>query len=54
MDPTYAHIIQMLRDGAKKGEILTEVDLGTEKTQSYVFIKKVQVIAKEIWDKNYR
>ena len=54
LDPTYAHIIQMLRDGAKKGEILTEVDLGTEKTQSYAFIKKVQVIAKEIWDKNYR
>jgi hypothetical protein len=54
LDPTYARIIQMLRDGAKKGEILAEVNLGTEKSQGYAFIAKVQAIAREIWDKNNR
>jgi len=53
LNPNYARIIQMLRNGSKKVEILTEVDLGTEKSQGYAFIKNVQVIAKEIWNKNY-
>jgi|GEM_PF-484439 len=54
LDPNYAHIITMLRDGAKKSEILTEIDLGTEKSQGYAIIKKIQIIAKEIWDSYYR
>ena len=54
LDPTYARIIRMLHDGFKKGEIMMEVDLGTEKSQGYATISKIQLIAEQIWNKNYR
>ena len=54
LDENFGRIIQLLSDGYKKGEILEMVDLGTEKTQGYAFIKKAQKTAKEIYDKKYR
>ena len=48
-NPVYGRIIRLLKDGYTKGEILDQVDLGKEKTQGYDYIKKVQLIAKEIW-----
>ena len=54
LDVSFGRIISLLAEGYKKGEILQMVDLGTEKTQGYAFIKKVQATAKEIYDKKYR
>jgi hypothetical protein len=54
MDQNMGRIMQLLIDGYQKKEILNMVDLGKGKTQGYAFIEKVQKLAKELYDKNYR
>jgi hypothetical protein len=53
-DPNYGRVITMLRNGCKKGAIIKEVNPEAGKSQGYEYIKKVQVIAKTIWDEKYR
>lgn len=53
-DPNYGRVITMLREGHKKGKIVEAVNPEVGKSQGYEYIKKVQVIAKAIWDEKYR
>jgi hypothetical protein len=53
-NPLYGQVFRMLFDGYKKGEILDEINLGTEKSQGYGFIKKVQKAAGTLYNKHYQ
>ena len=48
-NPKYGKIIELLRDGYSKGEILTEMNLG--RSQGYDDIRKAQNLAKELYYK---
>ena len=52
-DPIYGKIIKLLAEGNTKGEILDQINPGKEKTQAYAYIKKAQMIAKEIWYRDH-
>lgn len=47
-------VLNLLIDGYQKSEIFNQIDLHRGKTQAYSYIEKIQKLAKEIYDKNYR
>ena len=52
LNPNYGKIISLLAAGYTKSEVLGRINLGTKKSQGYVFIQKAQKKAKEIWEKD--
>ena len=47
-------VLNLLIDGYQKNEIFNQVNLHRGKTQAYSYIEKIQKLAKELYDKNYR
>lgn len=47
-------VLNLLIDGYQKNEIFNQIDLHRGKAQAYSYIEKIQKLAKEIYDKNYR